>query len=239
MPSYIEIKKQATFPPSSSSDKMIFGVKSNDKAALTDHLGNTVEIGGGGGGGTGCNVTPCNDDYVGIQSYSRWIFGNQTFGPPTGNKFDVIAAENDNTDFLTLELIGGSINGCPISSCPLQSITVDYTNLVYRDDGFGLYPANYIDFINSIFSANSLYTTFSGTSELDPGDYRIKSNYCKVDNFSLIFSDFGQIDGSPLNRAYFYFSGKNGLFIADTVASDYSILSYNVNQGINSWTQYI
>ena len=53
MPSYIELDKQASFPPSSNVGKMIFGVKTNEKAALTDHLGNTTEIGGGGGGGTG------------------------------------------------------------------------------------------------------------------------------------------------------------------------------------------
>lgn len=50
MPSYIELDKQASFPPSSNVGKMIFGVKTNQKAALTDHLGNTTEIGGGGGG---------------------------------------------------------------------------------------------------------------------------------------------------------------------------------------------
>ncbi len=50
MPSYIELNKNSSFPASSSSGKMIFGVKTNEKAALTDHLGNTVEIGGGGTG---------------------------------------------------------------------------------------------------------------------------------------------------------------------------------------------
>jgi hypothetical protein len=50
MPVYIELNKNSSFPASSSSGKMIFGIKTNDKAALTDHLGNTVEIGGGGTG---------------------------------------------------------------------------------------------------------------------------------------------------------------------------------------------
>jgi hypothetical protein len=50
MPSYIELDKQASFPPSSNVGKMIFGIKTNEKVALTDHLGNTTEIGGGGGG---------------------------------------------------------------------------------------------------------------------------------------------------------------------------------------------
>ncbi len=50
MPSYIELNKNSSFPASSNSGKLIFGVNTNDKAALTDHLGNTVEIGGGGTG---------------------------------------------------------------------------------------------------------------------------------------------------------------------------------------------
>lgn len=50
MPSYIELDKQASFPPSSNVGKMIFGITTNSKASLTDVSGNTVEIGGGGGG---------------------------------------------------------------------------------------------------------------------------------------------------------------------------------------------
>ncbi len=53
MPSYIELDKQSSFPPSSNVGKMIFGIKTNEKAALTNHLGQTIEIGGGGRGGTG------------------------------------------------------------------------------------------------------------------------------------------------------------------------------------------
>lgn len=49
MPSYIEIDKNASFPPSSNVGKMIFGITSDEQAALTDHLGNTTIIGGGSG----------------------------------------------------------------------------------------------------------------------------------------------------------------------------------------------
>lgn len=50
MPSYIELNKNASFSASSDVSKLVFGVTTNNKAALTDHLGNTVEIGGGGSG---------------------------------------------------------------------------------------------------------------------------------------------------------------------------------------------
>lgn len=50
MPSYIELNKNASFSASSDVSKLVFGVNTNNKAALTDHLGNTVEIGGGGSG---------------------------------------------------------------------------------------------------------------------------------------------------------------------------------------------
>jgi hypothetical protein len=49
MPSYIEIDKNGSFPPSSNVGKMIFGITSDEQAALTDHLGNTTIIGGGSG----------------------------------------------------------------------------------------------------------------------------------------------------------------------------------------------
>lgn len=48
MPSYIEIDKSGSFPPSSNVGKMILGITSDAQASLTDHLGNTTIIGGSG-----------------------------------------------------------------------------------------------------------------------------------------------------------------------------------------------
>jgi len=50
MPSYIELDKQGSFPPSSDISKLIFGVNTNNNATLTDVNGQTTIIGGGGTG---------------------------------------------------------------------------------------------------------------------------------------------------------------------------------------------
>jgi hypothetical protein len=55
MPSYIEIDKQASFPPSSNIGKLVFGFNTSEQACITDNLGNTSVI-GGGGGGTGIQI---------------------------------------------------------------------------------------------------------------------------------------------------------------------------------------
>ena len=49
MPSYVELDKQSSFPASSNSGKLIFGVTTSDQAALTDYNGVTTIIGGGSG----------------------------------------------------------------------------------------------------------------------------------------------------------------------------------------------
>jgi hypothetical protein len=51
MPSYIELDKQGSFPPSSNIGKLIFGVNTSGDATLTNVNGVTSVIGGGGGTG--------------------------------------------------------------------------------------------------------------------------------------------------------------------------------------------
>ena len=50
MPSYIELDKQSTFPASSNSGKLIFGVNTSNQVTLTNFSGVTTDIGGGGTG---------------------------------------------------------------------------------------------------------------------------------------------------------------------------------------------
>lgn len=50
MPSYIELDKQGSFPPSSNSGKVIFGVDNSGNVTITDVSGTTNPIGGGGTG---------------------------------------------------------------------------------------------------------------------------------------------------------------------------------------------
>jgi hypothetical protein len=201
MPSYIELDKQASFPASSDVGKLIFGVNTSNQAALTDVSGNTTIIGSGG-----CVATPCVTDFTTLTSYGTWFLGV--------GEFSIIQSQNFLTDFVTLELVAAQINGCNISTCSLSSITVNYINLTYRDDGYGLYPSNYVDFLNQILNDNGLYTTFSGASG------NMVSNFCRLDNFLIIFKQTGVINDAPLTDIYYALKSDYGIILNDT---------YNVN----------
>jgi hypothetical protein len=178
---------------------------------------------------------PCEEDYTVLKSYSTWISGKYAFGPSTNeSKFEAIANEYDTSDYLTLELVGGQSNGFGISKCAYSSITVDYTNLTYRDDGYGLAPSNYIDYINSIFSGQSLYTRISGAP--DSGLY---ANFCALDNFVFIFKETGQIaGGSGLSSPFYYaLTSRYGTFLGDSYAGSLNAISSELNQGfIMAWS---
>lgn len=153
-----------------------------------------------GGGGT--PVVPCFEDFRIINSYGRWCLGNYLFGPLNDeDKFTALANEYDPTDYLTLQFHSAVINGRSVSICPTQSITVTSTNLVYRDDGLGMAPVNYIDFINGIFANQNLYTTLTGSSGLN-----FQANFCKTDQFILILKETGKITtgSTPIQFPFYY-----------------------------------
>ena len=219
MASYIELNKQSSFPASSDSGKVIFGINSSGNITLTNSSGITTPIGASpSGGGGGCSVTPCPGDFITLRSYRRWVNGTPNFGPSNNEtKFEVIANEYDTSDYITLELVGGQASGCGISSCQYTPITVNHTNVTFRDDGYGLAASNYVDFINSIFTGQGLYTTISGTT--DP-EFSFYSDFCKLDDFVFIFKEIGQINGSALPTAYFALTGRYGSFLADCLSPD-------------------
>jgi hypothetical protein len=230
MPSYIELDKQASFPPSSNIGKLIFGVNTSGDATLTNVNGVTSVI--GGGGGNTCNQSPCPNDYILLNSYGAWIYG-ESLAPLFERKFEIIANEYDTSDYLTLEFVGGRVNNCNISKCEYSSITVNYTNLIYRDDGYGLTVVNYVDYINAIFSGQGLYTTISGTSSPS-----FRSNFCVLDDFTLTFKDYGQLNGIPLNQKYFTITGRYGLNIGDSFANDFTSIN-QILYGFNFFGQLI
>jgi hypothetical protein len=222
MPSYIEIDQNVTFPSSSGAGKVILGVNANKEATITDNTGATTVIGSGGGG----SVTPSAADFINVQSYNRWVYGTDAWSG--GSKWDTIASEADQSDYLTFTFIGGTANGRPIQKDQTgQSITVDYTNLTYRDDGFGLFPVNYVDFINGIFQSQSLYTRLTGSTDninyandpLISGSIGFTGSYCVIDDFSFAFLEKGQIDGSNINIVLYSIKSIEGLNIADTLGA--------------------
>jgi hypothetical protein len=228
MPSYIEIDQNVTFPSSSGAGKVIFGVNANKEATITDNTGATTVIGSGGGG----SVTPVASDFINVQSYSRWVYGLDAWSG--GSKWDTIASEVDQSDYLTFKFLGGTANGRPIPKDQTgQSITVDYTNLTYRDDGFGLFPVNYVDFINSIFQSQSLYTSITGSTTLEYNSaIGFTGSFCLTDDFLFIFSEEGQVDSTPVNDILYSIQGNFGFDICDnfsTFGSLQNIAAYRLN----------
>jgi hypothetical protein len=168
-------------------------------------------------------VTPVASDFINVQSYNRWVYGQDAWSG--GSKWDTIASEVDQSDYLTFKFIGGTANGRPIPKDQTgQSITVDYTNLTYRDDGFGLFPVNYVDFINGIFQSQSLYTRITGSLNNTQyvvfpeitGSIGFTGSYCVVDDFSFYFLEKGQIDGSDIEVVLYTVKSTNGVNIADS-----------------------
>lgn len=225
MPSYIELNKSAAFPASSATNKVIFGINDVGQAVVVNSAGvqlplsqsNFVSasyavtasyaLNGGGGGNT--PPTPCANDFVGIHSYNNWIQGNDVFGSAGDvDKFTGLAEDNDPGDYLTLELVAGTVNGINISMCPSYSITLTSADITYRDDGYGTYATNYIDFINGVFASHSLYTNFTGSKNYWNANNLI-ATYCKVDNFNFTFRETGSL--TPVNiTAPFYYTFQSG-----------------------------
>jgi surface protein len=170
-----------------------------------------------------------------LESYGRWAYGEDVFGVPNNeNKFEAIANEYDTSDYLTLEFFGGQVKGCNISKCESQSITVNYENLTYTDYGYGLVPSNYIDFINSIFSGQSLYTQIIGKST---PYYSFVSNFCVLDNFYLIFKETGQVSPFPsLPTKYYVLTSRNGDWMGDTFSNNRTTLFEN--QTVRAWYEF-
>lgn len=142
---------------------------------------------------SGGSVVPCNKDFYSWASYSNWINGVDGY-----YKFNVLLSNP--SLYLKFHFLGGSVNGKPISLCnPVVSsfIDVNGSNLYYRNDGYGLAPANYVDFVNSIFNSLSLYTRLSAT-----GVGKFRANYCYLDQFNLIFREITNIYEQPLTTRY-------------------------------------
>ncbi len=243
MPSYIEIDQNLNFPSSSGAGKVIFGVNTSGQATITNNAGVTTVIGSGGN----TPPTPTTNDFINVESYNRWIYGLDAWS--AGSKWDTIASEVDQSDYLRFVLIGGQVNGQSIHRTYV-SVSVDYTNLTYRDDGFGSFPVNYVDFINDIFVSHSIYTRITGsTVNTQNQSIGLTGSYCAVDNFDFIFFETGQLDGVEMQRIFYTISTQNGTGLcdsfggsnnADTVQQYHINLTAaitNMNASLKTWYQ--
>ncbi len=165
--------------------------------------------------------TPTANDFINVQSYGRWVYGVDAWSE--GSKWNTMAAEVSPTDYLKLTLIGGQVNGQPIHRTYI-SASVNSTNLVFRDDGFGSFPVNYVDFINGIFEDSGLYTRITGSLDnrnygnnpTTSGSIGFTGSYCAVESFNLIFLEKGRIDNSNLTMTFYILTGVEGIGIFDS-----------------------
>lgn len=158
--------------------------------------------------------TPCAGDFVLKQSYNAWINGNVYSGPGEDeNKFFTIGQDYDNSDYLNLELVAGQAHGLNISMCTISSVHVNYENLAVRDDGYGSWYVNYVDFINNIFNCLNLYTRLSASD-----NQYFYANHCKLDDFILIFRENGQVyDKGTLPTVYYTLQSEWGYNLRDNI----------------------
>jgi hypothetical protein len=143
--------------------------------------------------------SPGTQDYIDLYSYNRFINGGPEVYSGSAAYFDKFAAFgiiNDSqmtTDaYFTLKLVQASVFGQTIKHSDLSaisSVTVDEINVSFRDDGNGMAPSNYVDYIDNlfdIFGLNSSMETYPDTCKI---------NFCKLDKFYFVFEETGDGDG--------------------------------------------
>ena len=207
MPSYIELDKQLTIPASSDVGKTILSVNTSNELTLTNNFGVTTRV-----ADQFTTVTPNEIDFQLFTSYGLWVNGKANYN--VDNKWEILDNVDFETDYITLSLESVIINGVSYSKFPIQSVTVSAGTVTYRDDGYGVVPVNYIDFINDVFSSYGLYTRISGETG------NMIANYCRTDNFILVFKEIGVLNDSVMQTVYYLLETKNGVVIQDSFSEN-------------------
>ena len=176
---------------------------------------------------TSQGVRNTSTDTLPFAMYGRNYMGSNDFGLSAQNKFVALAASAIPTDYLNWQFIGGSVNGVNIPlDNPLvgSSITLTPATVTFVDEGRGLVPNQYSDFINSIMEGLNLVsrveTTEYAVIQPDPTNsggynpYWNQMNYCNADTYFLMFQETGVITngGGPADMITNYnFKSYNGL----------------------------
>jgi len=189
-----------------------------------------------------------------LLSYNRWAYGQSLFKNPSGagetfSKWEILDNESrtmTNGDFLYFSLYGYIINGgslqlisdpnnfIPVGSRVL-SRTPEYFRPIYRDDGYGLAPVNYVDFINDQLTIYGLSTQIIATDRVRE---RFIANYFESETFTFIFKEIGQLFGNKISDVYYILYSNQGN-IYDTFLRDETALnSYLNNPSGLEWLPY-
>jgi hypothetical protein len=174
-----------------------------------------------------------SNDNITLCSYNRWAYGLDSFGAG-GNqsKWAIIGDEVDPTDYLNFKLVGGCVNSKGLNRT-YPNITVNSQTLTYKNYGYGLTPANYVDFINGILKENGIYTTISGANS-NPGGYHpgapgFVADFCPTDSFTLYFLETGQIGSGLLYPVYYILTAQSGLYLGDYYGNANGIDPFNAS----------
>jgi len=215
MPSYIELDKEGSFPPSSNVGKVIFGIDINGNAALTNENGETTPI--GSGGGTGLYI-PKPIIYA---SSSVGSIIDHTYNQPIsqiGDGSGLPGAIQNSWDSSGLKLTYDTTDDTFLNYNPryflftyignkkLSKASQNNPNTRINNEKFGKYFSHPPSFIGGLNV--STYKNFSGSGILD-GTYE--------PSFTSFTSEWDLIPGkgkvTPLNDfnpLRFYFSSLNG-----------------------------
>jgi len=203
---------------------------------------------------TSQGVRNTSTDTLPFAMYGSNYMGIPVFSPTNDqNKFVALAASTNPADFLNWQFIGGSINGINIATDnPLvgSSITLTPATVTFVDEGRGLVPNQYSDFVNSIMEGLNLVSRIETTeyavipSDPDNGNigkpYWNQMNYCNADTFFLMFQETGTVPGSNgANMTYPYsFKSYNGLggfyLIAPITPSNLNDFA-TMSQALGAW----
>jgi hypothetical protein len=190
-----------------------------------------------------------------LVSYATWIFGLSDFtsGLNVVSKWTILnngAQTLRNGDFINLSLYGYIINGGSLQlsdpTDPNYDVTVGtlvasrtptYEPPVYRDDGYGLVPINYVDFVNNQLNIYGLSTRITGSS-ITSGRLFI-ANYFESETFTFIFREIGQINGNPLPNVYYIlYSNQGNIYDAIVFGTETDVQTYLDNQYGAEWPLY-
>ena len=177
-------------------------------------------------------VTNASTNTLPFCMYSNNYMGTNYFGPTNNqNKFVALAASTNPANFLTFQFFGGSVNGINIpKNNPLvgSSITLTPSTVTFVDEGFGLVPSQYTDFVNSIMEGLNLVSRvvtkntndFPSNPPAGGAPYWNQINYCNADTYFLLFQETGAVPNSA------------------NMTTVYGFKSYNVGGGFNLWGNF-
>jgi hypothetical protein len=181
------------------------------------------------------------------------IFKNPSGAGETFSKWEILDNESrtqTNADFLFFSLYGYTINGGSLQliSDPnngiivgtrIASRTPEYAPPIYRDDGYGLAPVNYVDFINDQLATYGLSTQITGSS-ITPGKNFI-ANYFESETFTFIFKEEGQLFGNPIGSrpvTYYTLHSNQGNIYDAFLKDETQLNSYLNNPYGQEWLPY-